>query len=190
MTKTGMVVKAIITDGLAKNKAAMDILGASEDNSFFFINGFKIYTVFDVHHLLKCLRNALLKYILLLPDGSLIKFAYIAQFVRMDMLMQPRLVEKVTETHLEPNNFQKMSVPLAAQVIHKKVAAKVMTYAALGALPVEAMATGRFLEKIANCFDSFNGITKEENSTPQTFKCAMTDETGQRPPSTVVGFIC
>lgn len=59
--------------------------------------------------------------------------------------MQPRLAEKVTETHLKPNNFQKMkiSVPLASQVIHKRVAGGVMAYATLGALPLNRDIPGK-----------------------------------------------
>lgn len=68
-----------------------------------------------------------------------------------------------------------MNVPLATQLLHKKVAAAINTYVALGALPPEAMATGNFCEKIGKLVKSFNGIKKKENPAHDDYHCALTD---------------
>ncbi|XP_052129494.1 uncharacterized protein LOC127750885 [Frankliniella occidentalis] len=58
----GLRVRAIGMDGLGKNYTAVELLGASLEDPWFFLGGQKIYVISDVPHLLKCLRNALLKY--------------------------------------------------------------------------------------------------------------------------------
>ncbi|KAK3917824.1 Transposable element P transposase [Frankliniella fusca] len=172
---TGLRPRCMVTDGLAKNASAVKGLGATLDSPFFFIDEHKVFALSDVPHLLKSLRNALMSYNLQLQDGSLVKKEYIDKFIRMDMTMQPRLVKKVTETHLAPNNFQKMSVSLAAQLLHRKVAAGIMVYSILGALPHEATVTAKFCERIHNFFDSWNGIVVDDS---ETFKKAMTENSG------------
>lgn len=102
VVSTGSRVRAIVTDGLAKNKTAMVELGATSETPWFKIDEATIYTIFDMPHLAKCLRNALLKYILQLLDGTQINFKYIEQMVEMDMMLQPRRLEKITRTHLDP----------------------------------------------------------------------------------------
>ena len=175
VTSAGLRVRAILTDSLAKNKLAMLKLGATEEYPYFFINEVKIFCIFDVPHLLKGLRNAILKYVLHLGNGQLVKFEYIKEFIEMDMKMTPRLAKKVTKTHLNPNSFEKMSVGRASQLFSDTVAVGILVYAMLGGLPHEATATGNFCAKINNLFDSWNGIEKIESPTPDQFKCALTD---------------
>lgn len=175
LLSTGLKVRTIILDGLAKNKAALFLMGASPDSPWIDIDGWRVFITFDVPHLLKCLRNALLIYELQLADGTIISKKWIDQFIEMDLQMKPRLVKKVTRTHLQPNTFQRMSVPLAAQLLHKKVAAGIMAYATFGALPVEAMPTATWLERVSNLFQSHNGIDYVENPDPDNFRCAFTD---------------
>ena len=105
VVSTGSRVRAIVTDGLVKNKTGMMELVATSETPWFKIDGATIYTIFDMPHLAKCLRNALLKYILQLLDGTQINFKYAEQMVEMDMMLQPRLLEKITRTHLDPNTF-------------------------------------------------------------------------------------
>ena len=174
--KSGLRVSAIITDSMAKNKVAMMMLGACGERPWFFLNECKIFCIFDVPHLLKALRNAILKYYLRLKDGSLVKFEYIRQFVEMDMTMTPRMAKKITKTHPNPNNFEKMSVPLASQLLSNTTAIGVLVYAMLGELPPEAAATGKFVAKINDLFDSWNGIEVIDNPETDMFKCACTDK--------------
>lgn len=177
---TGAVVRAIITDGLSKNGTATEYMGATLEDPWFFINGQKIYRMYDVPHLLKSYRNAFLKYILHLGDGTCADFAYLEAFIRHNLTVTPRIVKKMTEAHLKPNNFQKMSVPLAAQLISGTNAAGVCTYTALGALDAEAMVTGKHLEQMNQLFDLHNGIEVMQKQTageeePTNFKVAISD---------------
>ena len=89
----------------------------------------KIYRMYNVPHLLQSYRNAFFKNILHLGDGTCPDFAYLEAFIRHNLTVTPRIVKKTTEAHLKPNNFQKMSVLLAAQLITRTNAAGVCTRA-------------------------------------------------------------
>ena len=91
----GLDVRTIVTDGLSKNILAENLLGASDEDPCFYVNEERIVTIVDPPHLIKALRNALLKYILLCPDGTMVDIKYIKAFVLQDMEMQPRLAPKV-----------------------------------------------------------------------------------------------
>lgn len=175
MVKAKCRVRGMLTDGLGKNKLAMIMMGASEEEPWIYIDEIKIYTIFDVPHLLKSLRNAILKYILLLPHGLQVKFQYIKDFIELDMQMRPRIAKKITKTHLDPNNFEKMNVELAGQLFSSTVAVGVLVYAMLGGLPPDAVTTGNFLELINNLFDSCNGIDHIENPEEEQYKCAVSE---------------
>lgn len=118
LLEVGLDLRAQVTDGLQKNLAAEHLLGASYERPWYFL--------------------------LLRPDGTLIDVKFIRAFVLSDLEAQPRMAPKVGKRHINPSNFDKMSVPLAMQLLSPDVAAGVMTYSVLGALPLEAMATGKF----------------------------------------------
>lgn len=169
----GLEVRVSVTDGLEKNTAAWNLLGVTDNYPFHYIEGRQIYRMCDPPHMLKSLANALRVYNLVLPDQTVVKFEYIEQTVRWDMQIQPRILKKITETNLHPNNFQKMNVPLQAQLYSSKVAAAIMTYSFTCALPPEAMVTGKFVERINDFFDSFNGVEVGLDES-KTLKCAFT----------------
>ena len=104
-------VRAIVRDGLSKNILAEDLLGASDEDPCFCFNGKKKVTIVEPTHLIKALRNALLKYILFCPDGTLVDIKLIKASVVQDMQMQPRLATRVSKRHIDPNNFDKMRLP-------------------------------------------------------------------------------
>jgi len=170
---TGLNVRCVLVDGLGKNITALEILGARTTRPYFYLNGQKVYSVSDVSHLIKCLRNALLLYELFLANGTVIKKEYIDTFVRFDMQITPRLARKVTEAHLNPGPFQKMNVAMAKQLLSKPVATGITMMAMLNAMPREALHTAKFCERISDLFDSTNGVDVIED-TKENFKCAVT----------------
>ncbi|KAJ1529966.1 hypothetical protein ONE63_006694 [Megalurothrips usitatus] len=156
----------------------MDLLGASTEEPWFTLEGQKVYTIYDHPHNLKALRNAQMKYDLLLADGTVVKKCYVDEVVHMDMKTQPRLLKKIHEKHLNPNNFEKMSVPLASELYSRKVAAAVTTYTTLGALPGEAMVTARFWEQMNNYNDSWNGILENPPDSDHPYLCGLSRSSG------------
>ena len=53
----GLCPKLIVCDQGTTNQSALKLLNICENNPFFFINDHKIYSLFDVLHLLKSVRN-------------------------------------------------------------------------------------------------------------------------------------
>ena len=80
---------------------------------------------------------------------------------------------KLTENHIHPNNFKKMKVKLATQVISHTVAASLCTYVSLGALPSSAMGTAEFIQKFDSVFDCVNSSTLQSS---KKLKCAIHDQ--------------
>ncbi len=56
------------------------------------------------------------------------------------------MAPKLTENHIHLNNFKKIKVKLATQVISHTVAASLCTYVSVGALPSSAMGTAKKLK--------------------------------------------
>lgn len=71
---------------------------------------------------------------------------------------------KLTEKHVFPDSFDKMSVCLATQVFSHTVSAAMKTAVSLGQLPVSAAETAAFLEKLNNIFDSMNSKSRFDHN--------------------------
>ena len=64
---------------------------------------------------------------------------------------------KITDAHIRPNNFQKMSVRLAVQILSRSVSAAISTAYESGQLISKtALNTANFIKVINNCFDALN----------------------------------
>lgn len=111
--------------------------------------------MFDTPHLVKAVRNMLLKYDFVLDD-EIISWKYIKQFYERDKKFSIRAAPKLTDSHIFPTIFQKMKVKLATQVFSATVAASLNVYIRLGALPQEAAPTSQFIDKIDKLFDLMN----------------------------------
>ena len=178
VNSTGVRIVNLITDGNQKNLTAMWILGASPENPFFFVQGARVTVMIDVPHLMKSLRNALLLYVLQLPNGTVIDFEYIRRVIEKDMTLEVRAAPKITKAHLTPGTFSKQNVPLATQLYSKTVAGLVTTYSVLGYLPPEAMRTGKFISEVDDLFDSWMGTgppRPDKNGVVKKYKSCLTD---------------
>lgn len=115
--------RAIVCDQGTNNRGAFKLLGVTSDIPYFFFDSHKIFGIFDVPHLFKSFRNNLLtgnfKY-----ENKIIDFNIIKEVFEIDKKSaSARVLTKITEAHLNPNNFQKMSCKLALQLFSKTVAA-------------------------------------------------------------------
>lgn len=53
----GLCPKLIVCDQGTSNQSALKLLNISKENPFFFVNDHKIFSLYDVPHLLKSVRN-------------------------------------------------------------------------------------------------------------------------------------
>lgn len=124
-----------------------------------------MFYFFDAPHLLKCLRNNLIKYDIIF-NGQTASWTDIENFYKIDSTQEIRCAPKLQYGHIYPNNWQKMNVFYAAQIFSHTLSAAMCTHVNLNALPKSAMGTVKLLKKTDTLFDvlnssSFGPKTKE-----------------------------
>ncbi|XP_049309268.1 uncharacterized protein LOC125777762 [Bactrocera dorsalis] len=119
----GLNVKALVCDQGASNSSVFKSVGITEETPFYMHEGSKVYCLFDYCHLFKSIRNTLLKYDISTPDG-IVTFKVIKKLYSIDQSNTHfKICPKLTESHVYPSVFEKMSVKRATQVFSNSVAA-------------------------------------------------------------------
>lgn len=153
----GVLPKVVVCDQATTNQKVYKKLGVSNQTPFFFCNDRKLFALFDVPHLIKNIRNNLLMndYIY---DKEKISFQDILKTYEIDKSSNiSRSLTKLTDRHMNPNPFQKMTVSLATQIFSNSVAAAIKTAKTTGQLKSEtADATAKFIQVVNNMFDALN----------------------------------
>lgn len=114
-----------------------------------------LFFIFDVPHVIKALRNMLLKHDFYY-NGKRISWQYILDFYNLDKNFPVKAAHKLTDSHIKPTNFEKMKVKLATQVFSNSVYVGMTFYIAFNRLPVEATETAKFIERVDKLFDILN----------------------------------
>lgn len=176
LTNIGLKVLCIASDMGSNFVKLSELLHISIEKQYFESNNKKIFYMFDVPHLLKATRNNLLRHRYV--DGNKVTlWQYVNDLYNADKNNQYRLAPKLTDVHVNPNNFQKMKVKLAAQILSATVSAAFNTYISLGILPAEASFTAEFIDRFNKLFDILNASTLS-NSNPN--KKAFTNSNEQK----------
>ncbi|XP_050518111.1 uncharacterized protein LOC126892588 [Diabrotica virgifera virgifera] len=155
----GYIPKVLVCDQASNNRALFKLLGACKDQPAIEIGNQRIFTVFDTPHLLKSLRNNFLnKKLTFFADSNQISWQDIEYTYNIDRTnVRARCMVKITDVHINPNNFQKMRVKLAAQIFSNSVASAISTAKSVGQLHTKtAPHTAEFLKIINNIFDGLN----------------------------------
>lgn len=134
---------------------------------FFRINDKKIYYIFDVPHLLKCLRNNLIDNDFVISndtDGKeeIASWDDVENLYEIEKEKSYKMAFKLTESHIRPNNFEKTKVKFAAQVFSRSVANAMQCNVELGKLPENALGTAKFIQLINDMFDILNSSSCNE----------------------------
>ena len=146
-------------------------LGITSEKPWFTHNNKVYFLMFDPPHLIKCIRNDLMKYTF--KFGSLVaSWKDIEAFYNKDKQLTIRSAHKLTDKPIQPNNFNKMKVKYATQVLSHTVAASLCTYISLGVLPPSAMGTAELILKFDNLFDSVNSCKLHS---PKKLKTPITE---------------
>ena len=106
-------------------------------------------------------------------DGLAASWNDIEQFYNKDSSLHTRLAHKLTDKHIHPNNFDKMKVKYATQVLSYTVAVGICTYVSMGGLPFSAMGTSEFVSKFDSIFDCVNSSMLQ---TSKKLRCAINEK--------------
>lgn len=167
----GFLPRALVCDQGSNNRGALTLLGVTKDQPYFHFNGNKIFAFFDVPHLFKSIRNNLLSGTFKLFD-KIISFDIIKRTYEIDKSSQTaRTLPKITDKHISPNAFEKMSCNLALQIFSNTMAAAIKTCVEIGHLNREVGSdTAEFIEDMNNLFDALNSKRLFTNN---PFNCGL-----------------
>ena len=114
----------------------MGLLGITKDKPYFYFDEKPVFAFYDIPHIIKSIRNTLIKSDLDTPDG-IVSFGPIKRLYEMEKFNTTKMCPKLTQKHIDPNSFEKMRVIYAAQVFSRTTAAALLT----------AVETGNFEER-------------------------------------------
>lgn len=151
----GFIVIATVCDMGSNNIQLNKNLQITPERPYFIFDDQKIFYIFDTPHLIKALRNMLLKHDFLVSN-EIVSWKHIMQFYNIDKSLVTRSAPKLTDSHIFPSNFEKMKVKYASHVFSATVSAALNVYVDIGQLPEAARATANFIDKIDKLFDLLN----------------------------------
>ena len=166
----GLNVVVILSDMESNFQSLAQHLGVTPERPWFMHNNKKYFLMFDPPYLMKCVRNNLMKYTFKFGNYTA-QWKDIVDFYNRDKELDIRAAPKFTEKHIRPNNFCKMKVKYATQILSHTVAASLCTYVSIGGLATSAMGTAQLLFKFDSLFDCVNVSTI---NSPKELKRAMT----------------
>lgn len=156
--KTSLKIRVLTSDQGSNFTSFAKTMNVSCERPFFYVNGQKIFYMFDVPHLLKSTRNNFFKYQLTFLNSTTNK-KYLLDFYKSDQGLN-RLAPKLTEIHINPGPFQKMKVKYACHIFSNTVAAGMKCCVQGGTLPLSANTTISFIEHMDKLFDLLNSKKK------------------------------
>lgn len=181
VSNTGIIIDALVFDGLLGNLTACSLLGASFNIGKKFrpyirnpVTKNKVFIIMDPPHMIKLIRNCIgQKKVLYLADGSKIEWKYYEQ---LEDLRQKNdvVTHKLTKEHIL---FDKniMCVRLATQLLSESVAKSMEKFASISQTKdkfKECEATVEFTRKFNQLFDIFN--SRESDCKQNEFKQPLT----------------
>lgn len=170
----GYNIRGVVCDQGSNNQSTFINLGVTVERPLFYVADKKIYTLYDVPHLVKSVRNNLKDHNLLTEEKT-ISWEDIRALYDLDS--QSTLVRantKLSAQHVSPNNFEKMKVKLAMQIFSNRVAAALRTAIATKEITSPtAPYTAEFIQDFNHLIDTLNS-TKLNN--PNKYKCAISKQ--------------
>lgn len=156
----GIVVVAVIFDGLPANLSMCKLLGADLVTGDAHIldpadDSHKIYIIFDAAHMLKLLRNCLGSRNLIDVDSEKIEWKYIELLYEIQRKLSFNLGNKLTKEHMGWSN-KRMSVKLAGQTLSNSVAESIEFLSTRHEDFKNAKATVKFIRTVNDSFDVMN----------------------------------
>ena len=161
----GLIVLSLITDMGSDYRKMIKLLGVTKEKPYFTVENQKIFYMFDPPHDIKACRNNFMENNIFV-NNNLIDWKWVQKTYEYDQNnLHYKLVPKLGVNHITPNNFQKMRVYLAVQVLSNTMASAIRTHVQLKNFTEDALHTATFIEYMDGLFDIFNssGGPKEFN---------------------------
>jgi len=158
------------------NSRAVNLLKVSPERPYFSYLDREVFFVYDAPHIIKCIRNNLIKHDINF-DGGTASWSHIKALYDIDSKdKKARAVCKLTNKNISPNSFDKMKVKYATQVFSQSVKAAMITAVGTGELPKEALETADF---IGNMDEIFNCLNSRSLFDANPLRCGVSNHTPQ-----------
>ena len=125
------VISTVCDMGKANQELYKKRLGVTEENPVFSVDGVPVVAMYDPPHLIKCIRNCLLRHDVHVDD-SVMSWEHVKELYQMDRDRPVSVAPKLKKDHVFPGPFKKMKVKLATQALSRTVSAGLHLYAAVG----------------------------------------------------------
>lgn len=170
----GFNVRVVVCDQGSNNRSLYKMLGVTTDSPYFIHpNQGQVFAIFDCPHLFKSIRNCLLKQNIIAGTDEVSWKDVVTTYHINKANHLSTALNKITDAHIHPNNFQKMRVKLATQVFSKTFYAAMYTCIhTKELLSKTANNTANFLLNMNNLFDNLNSRTQ---FSPNPNSCALSD---------------
>lgn len=154
----GLEVVGLVSDIGSNFQKFVREMGITPEKPWFVYKGKQIYYLFDPPHIIKAVRNNLMKYDYHF-ENKVASWRDITALYELDSNNSIRCCPKLTNTHISPNGFQKMKVKLATQVLSHTVSAAMLMAVSGGLLPASAAGTAELVANFDKIFDSLNSTS-------------------------------
>ena len=174
----GINVRAVVSDMGAANKGMWKVVGVkvNHDNvkssiSHPFFPQQDLYFFADVPHILKNVRNCLLKNDIILPRAIVDEFGlptntvsikHIRKIIELQENSDFKIAPSLSAKHVDPKQFEKMKVNVAAQLLSHSTASALRFAVHDKLLPADALTTAWFVDIVNNWFDAANVRSRRE----------------------------
>jgi len=172
LQEIGLNVRMCICDMAFTNRSLYKEWNITEDQPYCNYMERKIYFIHDTPHLIKLVRNNLMKYDFVIKkrtgnkwEEQKIRWLHILNFFNKDRRLTTRMAPKLTNTHMYVKDYSKMKVKLATQVLSRSVYAGMSSMISSKILKQDARPTAFFIRNMDELFDLVN-ISKFDRDKP------------------------
>lgn len=155
LQEIGLKVTVLVSDMGSNNLQLAKMLGVTSEHPYFFVNEQKVVYIFDIPHILKAIRNNLIKHDYV-HENKRISWDFVKSFYDNDKMYPIRAAPKLTDSHINPSGFEKMKVKFASQIFSATVSAGISLFVRFGVISAEAITTAEFIDKVDKLFDLLN----------------------------------
>lgn len=163
-------VHLVVCDQGTSNQSLRRKYNINIDQSFFNFEFedklFSIFFIYDIPHVIKAIRNNLIKYDLVFVYENIVyraKWKHVVDTFNYFSTQNVSMIPKVAIKHVYPSNFQKMTVSLAVQVFSNSMSSAIKLLVDDKVLEPEAIGTSILCKIINNMFDILNNKSSNED---------------------------
>ncbi|CAL8068799.1 unnamed protein product [Orchesella dallaii] len=163
----GLRVRLAVCDMSFTNQGLYRAFSISKSNPGKLFNNQLIYFIHDTPHLIKLVRNNLMKHNFLVKvkkkskgrvvwQEQRVRWSHLSSFYSKDKRVTSRMAPRLTDSHIYLKDYSKMKVKLATQLFSHSVYAGIMTMCRKKILKEEFKMTADFVKRIDEVFDFLN----------------------------------